>query len=103
MEQHVAWRVVKTNGSKMHISPVLSSVLDHDLQRGSYYFTGWKHLALVSSVLAWSPDGLIRWAAVNYPGSWHDAFVSSPLVTSLLDEGLKSIYVIASFYKDIPP
>ena len=50
---------------------------DPILQNG--YYNGWKGQAVVSSVFLWTPDGKIRWAAINYPGSFHDCNVAQQL------------------------
>jgi hypothetical protein len=47
------------------------------------YWSGWKHQALCSTIIVTSSDGIIRWAAVNYPGSWHDSTIARPLFVQL--------------------
>ena len=36
-------------------------------------YNGWKSATFVNSVFVFSPDGLIRVATINAPGSWHDS------------------------------
>jgi hypothetical protein len=37
------------------------------------YYNGWKSHTFVNSVFCFAPDGLIRCATINCPGSWHDS------------------------------
>jgi hypothetical protein len=37
------------------------------------YYNGWKAKTFVNSVFCFAPDGLIRCATINCPGSWHDS------------------------------
>jgi len=52
------------------------------------YYNGWKHRGLVSCVYVWSPDGVIRFASYNFPGSFHDSMVSHDCYERLLDPSL---------------
>jgi hypothetical protein len=49
------------------------------------YWNGWKHRPQVSCVIVTSTDGLIIWAAINFPGSWHDATIARELFLTLTD------------------
>jgi transposase-like protein len=37
------------------------------------FYNGWKSHTYVNSVFCFAPDGLIRCATINCPGSWHDS------------------------------
>jgi hypothetical protein len=39
----------------------------------SPFYNGWKAHTFVNSVFCFAPDGLIRCATINCPGSWHDS------------------------------
>jgi hypothetical protein len=54
---------------------------DKLIQNG--YYNGWKSGTSVTNVLVFTPDGCICWAAINRPGSWHDARVVIPLYDKL--------------------
>jgi len=43
-------------------------------------YNGYKHDTHVNNVLAFSPTGMVMYAAINYPGSWHDSTVSADLI-----------------------
>jgi hypothetical protein len=62
---------------------VIQNSADHVTQNSHY--NGWLATATISCVLMFTPTGRICWAAINYPGSWHDANVSHGLITRLLD------------------
>jgi hypothetical protein len=55
----------------------LQSSSDHRTQNANY--NAWTASTSISNVLVFSPEGTIIWAAVNFPGSWHDAAVSRAL------------------------
>ena len=44
----------------------------HWLKQNMFY-NGWKSQTFVNSVFCFAPDGLIRIATINCPGSWHDS------------------------------
>ena len=44
------------------------------------YFNGYHHDTTVNNVLAFAPTGKVMWAAVNFPGSWHDSTVCQELI-----------------------
>ena len=48
---------------------------DLDIQNAHY--NGWLHYTACSSLLLWSADGLIRFATLNCPGSWHDSKIGT--------------------------
>ena len=48
---------------------------DLDIQNAQY--NGWLHYTACSSLLLWSADGLIRFATLNCPGSWHDSKIGT--------------------------
>ena len=37
------------------------------------FYNGWKDSSYVNGVFVFAPDGLIRMATINCPGSWHDS------------------------------
>ena len=43
-------------------------------------YNGHKHDTNVNNVLAFAPTGKVIYAALNYPGSWHDSTVSQDLI-----------------------
>jgi hypothetical protein len=46
-------------------------------------YNGWKSACFASNVLAYSSTGKVIFAAINYPGSWHDAEVARYLYSRL--------------------
>ncbi len=42
-------------------------------------YNGYRHDTVCNNVFAFGPDGKIFFAAVNFPGSWHDSMVSTEL------------------------
>ena len=57
--------------------PVQCSDEEH-LQRAAY--CGYSHDTMCNNVFAFSPEGKIIYAAINFPGSWHDSTVSLQLI-----------------------
>ena len=47
-----------------------------DLRQNAMY-NGWLGYTACSSLLLWCADGLIRFAALNCPGSWHDSGIAN--------------------------
>lgn len=41
------------------------------------YYNGWQHDHFVNSLFLFTPDGLIRYAYFNAPGTWHDSTMAS--------------------------
>jgi len=54
-----------------------------ELEQSAYY-NGYHHDTMVNNVLFFTPDGKISYAAINYPGSWHDATVSSRFIQKVI-------------------
>lgn len=50
-----------------------------DEEEQSKDYNGYRHDTVCNNVLAFGPDGKIFFAAINYPGSWHDSTVSAGL------------------------
>jgi hypothetical protein len=65
----------------MHIATQNSS--DHVTQNAEY--NSWLGITSTSNVLVFAPTGLVIWAALNMPGSWHDASLCPELIDLLLD------------------
>ena len=53
----------------------IESPSELDIQNAHY--NGWLHYTACSSLLLWSADGLIRFATLNCPGSWHDSKIGT--------------------------
>jgi hypothetical protein len=54
---------------------------------------------LTSCVFLFTPTGVIAWADINFPGSWHDAAVAHALIDHLLDPSLiPDPYFVAADY-----
>jgi hypothetical protein len=49
------------------------------------YYNGWLSGCYASNILVFSPTGTIIFAALNAPGSWHDAAIARPLYTVLAE------------------
>ena len=49
------------------------------------YYDGFTCDTCVNNVLLFSPEGKILFAAINFPGSWHDSAVSFDLIRTVLD------------------
>ena len=48
-------------------------------------YNGYKHDTNVNNVLAFAPTGKVIYAALNYPGSWHDSTVSQELIELVIE------------------
>ena len=48
-------------------------------------YNGYRHDTNVNNVLAFSPTGMVMYAAINYPGSWHDSTVSAGLIELFIE------------------
>lgn len=61
------------------------------------YYNGWLATTTISCVFIFSPCGDVIWAALNYPGSWHDSSVAMRVYDVLLDPNLMPtpFYIIA--------
>ncbi|HZK60632.1 MAG TPA: transposase family protein, partial [Anaerovoracaceae bacterium] len=59
------------------------------------YYNGWKSSTSVTNALVFTPDGCICWAAINRPGSWHDAKVVLPLYRLLKNDTPAGFKLIA--------
>jgi len=49
------------------------------------YYDGFTCDTCVNNVFLFSPEGRILFAAINYPGSWHDSAVSLDLIRTVLE------------------
>jgi hypothetical protein len=47
-----------------------------DLQQ--IYYSGFKGIHCINNIFLFAPDGTVRYAVYNRPGSWHDNHVASP-------------------------
>ncbi|KAG6824837.1 hypothetical protein H0H92_005660 [Tricholoma furcatifolium] len=72
--------------------PVQTSA-DEDIENATY--NGWLSEHFISSVLAFSPEGLIIAAKLNAPGSWHDAHVAQPIFEKLRTQTPDGFYMVA--------
>ena len=61
-------------------SPIAASTIQAEQNP---YWSGWKHMAVCTSVIVTTTDGLIRFAACNFPGTWHDSSIVRPLLTAI--------------------
>jgi len=66
---------------------------DDDIENSTY--NGWLHGHFVSNVFAFSPEGTIIFAAINAPGSWHDARIAQPLYEKLRDRTPEGYYLVS--------
>jgi len=48
-------------------------------------YNGYKHDTNVNNVLAFAPTGKVIYAALNYPGSWHDSTVCAGLIDVVIE------------------
>ena len=48
-------------------------------------YNGYKHDTNVNNVLAFAPTGKVIYAALNYPGSWHDSTVCAGLIDVVVE------------------
>ena len=58
---------------------------DPDEQSEAY--NGYMHDTCCNNVFAFSPEGKAIWAAINHPGSWHDAQVCASLIRYVVEQG----------------
>ena len=66
------------------------------------FFNGWKDDTYVNSVFAFGPDGRIRIATINAPGTWHDSNMADYGVYHKMEEvynKYKAKVVIDSAFK----
>jgi hypothetical protein len=61
-----------------------------DLDIQNAHCNGWLHCTACSSLLLWSADGLIRFATLNCPGSWHDSKIGT-YMASMMQCGLSHV------------
>ncbi|KAJ8579917.1 hypothetical protein M405DRAFT_869856 [Rhizopogon salebrosus TDB-379] len=66
---------------------------DSDIENATY--NGWLSEHFVSSVLAFSAEGVVIAARTNAPGSWHDSRLASQIYTSLRLNTPPSYYIVA--------
>jgi hypothetical protein len=50
----------------------------------SSFYNGYHHDTMVNNVFAFSPEGKIIMACINYPGSWHDSQVAAKLISKVI-------------------
>ncbi|KLO06853.1 hypothetical protein SCHPADRAFT_837453 [Schizopora paradoxa] len=58
-------------------------------------YNGWLHAHFVSSVLTFSPKGLIIACRLNAPGSWHDAKVAQGIFDKLRKDTPDGFFLVA--------
>jgi hypothetical protein len=69
-----------------------------DKMRQNGYYNGWEETVWVSNLFVFLPSGVICFAALNYPGSWHDAKVRifcvppPPCAVAILTHAEKFVY-----------
>ncbi|KAI0054335.1 hypothetical protein BV25DRAFT_1817190, partial [Artomyces pyxidatus] len=66
---------------------------DLDIENATY--NGWMSDHFVSSVLVFSPKGIIIAASINAPGSWHDSRVARPIYDKLRTSTPPGFYLVA--------
>ncbi|KJA13320.1 hypothetical protein HYPSUDRAFT_1079676 [Hypholoma sublateritium FD-334 SS-4] len=66
---------------------------DPDVENSTY--NGWLSEHYISSVIVFSPEGLILGANFNAPGSWHDSRVAQPIYKKLKEETPDGFYLVA--------
>ncbi|KIJ92624.1 hypothetical protein K443DRAFT_13455 [Laccaria amethystina LaAM-08-1] len=66
---------------------------DPDLENATY--NGWLSEHYISSVIVFSPHGVIIAANFNAPGSWHDSRVAQPIYDKLQNETPDGFYLVA--------
>ncbi|KAJ8582170.1 hypothetical protein M405DRAFT_922049, partial [Rhizopogon salebrosus TDB-379] len=66
---------------------------DIDIENATY--NGWLSEHFVSSVLAFSAEGVVIAARTNAPGSWHDSRLASPIYTRLRLNMPPHYYIVA--------
>ena len=57
--------------------PVQCSDDDHEQ---SVMYNGYYHDTMTNNVLAFSPKGIVLYACLNFPGSWHDSQVAASFI-----------------------
>jgi hypothetical protein len=57
-----------------------------DENQQSIFYSGHVKDTMVNNVFAFSPEGKIFHAAVNFPGSWHDSQVAMDLIATVLEK-----------------
>ncbi|KAG6848521.1 hypothetical protein H0H93_016319 [Arthromyces matolae] len=71
----------------------VQTLADEEIENAT--FNGWLSEHFISSVLAFSPEGLIIAAKLNAPGSWHDAHVAQPIFEKLRKQTPPGFYMVA--------
>ncbi|KAF8797407.1 hypothetical protein BYT27DRAFT_7228995 [Phlegmacium glaucopus] len=66
---------------------------DPDIKNATY--NGWLSEHYISSVIVFSPRGVIIAANFNAPGSWHDSHVAQPIYEKLHNETPDGFYLVA--------
>ncbi|KAF9484657.1 hypothetical protein BDN70DRAFT_825117 [Pholiota conissans] len=66
---------------------------DPDIENATY--NGWLSEHFISSVIVFSPEGLILDANVNAPGSWHDSRVARPIYEKPHHDTPDGFYLVA--------
>jgi hypothetical protein len=69
-----------------------------EVEEQNAYYNGWHSATTINNILVWSPEGKCIYAAINFPGSWHDSTISKSLYETmegsryklLADSGFKS-------------
>ncbi|KZV59014.1 hypothetical protein PENSPDRAFT_695526 [Peniophora sp. CONT] len=73
----------------------LACQVSADLKIENACFNGWLHNHYISSVIVFNALGMIIWAKLNCPGSWHDSRIALSLHCRLRDETLEGYYLVA--------
>ena len=61
-------------------------------------YDGYHHDTVCKNCFLFGPDGKVKWAAINFPGSWHDSSVSRDLINLvILSIGIYKICVDQGF------
>ncbi|KAI0371862.1 hypothetical protein BV20DRAFT_1067190 [Pilatotrama ljubarskyi] len=66
---------------------------DPEIENATY--NGWLHGHYTSSVLVFSPRGILKAAVYNAPGSWHDAKVARPIYKKLREKTPQGYFLVA--------
>ncbi|KAF9480326.1 hypothetical protein BDN70DRAFT_832907 [Pholiota conissans] len=66
---------------------------DPDIENATY--NGWLSEHYISSVIVFSPEGIILDANFNAPGSWHDSRVAQPIYEKLHSKTPDGFYLVA--------
>ncbi|EIW51377.1 uncharacterized protein TRAVEDRAFT_137504 [Trametes versicolor FP-101664 SS1] len=80
-------------GSIDGLNLLTASSDDTDIENATY--NGWLHGHFTSCVFTFSPQGLIKAAVLNAPGSWHDAKIARPIYDKLRDRTPPGYYLVA--------